>query len=221
MKIIDRKYKDYYDFVQSYGQSHVIYKRLQEGYSILPKNECQKNNQYHLAENEINLDLDVFKYKAFDYSIILLGFCGKIYPCIQTTKNQKFIYSEQDFIKTLSKKDLFYFNQKRYFNYDINSQNIDTFFDIKENQDCFNLFIKVNSPVFIITGSFISIDLQTNCLLKYYDFQKIFEPFKAFQELEMFIGNFLTKTDEFANISDKYKILKRGFNKMSFKKEKQ
>jgi len=217
MKIIDRKYKDYYDFVQRYGQSHVVYKRSQEQYSILPRNKCQKNNQYHLAEDDIGLDLDIFKYKTLDYSIYLLGFCGKIYPGVQTTKNQKFIYSEEDFIRALSKSDLFYFNKKQYYNYDINSQNISSFFDIKENLD---LFIKVNSPIFIITGNFINIKLQTNPLLKYYDFQKIFEPFSAFQNIEQFIGNFLIKTEEPSTISNINRIHKHGFDKYSFRNQK-
>ena len=55
--------------------------------------------------------------------------------------------------------------------------------------------------------------------LNEYQFYKVFDAFRAFQEIQMFIGNVLTGEKKIIDIDDKYKITQHGFDKWSFRKE--
>ena len=49
-------------------------------------------------------------------------------------------------------------------------------------------------------------------------FQTIFEPFTAFQEIEMFLGGVIgSNENNIIEIEDKYRIESHGFNKWSFR----
>src|SRR5208283_3990318 len=61
-----------------------------------------------------------------------------------------------------------------------------------------------------------------NPLLKDYEFYKVFDTYQAFQEIQMFIGGVLgNKEKEIIEVADKYKIAKHGFDKFSFRKDKE
>jgi len=54
------------------------------------------------------------------------------------------------------------------------------------------------------------------------EFFKIVDPFTAFQELSMFIGGIMGgKSPIMIEVADKDRIAKHGFDKFSFRKEKQ
>ena len=51
-------------------------------------------------------------------------------------------------------------------------------------------------------------------------FQKILDPFRAYQELEQWIGGVLTNTEVIPEQTDKNKVTAHGFDKWSFRKHK-
>ena len=57
-------------------------------------------------------------------------------------------------------------------------------------------------------------------ILKDINFQKIVDPFTAYQELEMWLGGVIGQNPEPAEVSDAVKIQQHGFDKWSFRKHK-
>ena len=55
-------------------------------------------------------------------------------------------------------------------------------------------------------------------LLKDYSFQKVLDPYTAFQELDAWIGGVLGQNPQPSEVPDKYKIEQHGFDKHSFRK---
>ncbi len=64
--------------------------------------------------------------------------------------------------------------------------------------------------------------LTVNPRLNQYNFASVVDPYTAFQELSMFIGNNLvdTSTTQPRPISDKLKSETKGFNEWSFRRHK-
>ena len=59
-------------------------------------------------------------------------------------------------------------------------------------------------------------------MLKDYEFYKKFDSFAAFQEIQMFLSGVLgNKENEIIVVSDKDKIAQHGFDKFSFRKDKE
>lgn len=58
-------------------------------------------------------------------------------------------------------------------------------------------------------------------VLKEYNFQKVLDPYTAFQEISMFVGGVLPREGrEMVEVSDKSLVAKHGFDKWSFRKHK-
>jgi hypothetical protein len=83
------------------------------------------------------------------------------------------------------------------------------------------LFIELNCPVFFVYQSYCGNTLLIkNPPLKPFDFQCVLGPEMAFQEIALYIGNFLTKRDNPLQITDnKVLCAAKGFDvKTSFRK---
>jgi hypothetical protein len=52
------------------------------------------------------------------------------------------------------------------------------------------------------------------------EFQKVLDPFTAYQELEMWISGVLGQNPQPLEVSDEVKIQQHGFNEWSFRKHK-
>jgi hypothetical protein len=97
-------------------------------------------------------------------------------------------------------------------------------FNDRFNREKFlNLFIKYNTPIF--TSDYRSSSFRYDCVLlnssnlHTFKFQKVFGPYDAYQELEMFISNVLKLNEPVTvDVNDKTRIKKHGFDKMSFRK---
>ena len=57
-------------------------------------------------------------------------------------------------------------------------------------------------------------------VLKDYNFQKVLDPFTAYQELDQWIGGVLGQNPQPEEVADKYKIQQHGYDKWSFRKHK-
>jgi hypothetical protein len=98
------------------------------------------------------------------------------------------------------------------------------------------IFRELKVPVFVYDGDFgrTTFDKKRrgynnhkpkffiNPLLKNYEFYKVFDTFQAFQEISMFMGGVLGAGEkEITVVADKYKIAQHGFDKYSFRKDKE
>ena len=174
---------------------------------------------------------DVFKY--FDNQLMFVGFCGKIYisvmfdlnealPIKLGGKHQQFCYSTKDFDKIFKKfttksEKKSYIKSKQF-------GNILKFMKTQLSENPVeinnNLFFKYKTPCFVIIPSKwqkLEDKFIISPTLKNYQFTKVFDPYTAFQEIEMFLGGVLGENKEPSTIDDKSMLYKKGFNNMSFK----
>ena len=93
-------------------------------------------------------------------------------------------------------------------------------FEHKTTPELLDLFEQFKTAIWVwrMGNSTIVINERLNL----YSFQKILPPMQAFQELAMYVGSYLTKpVIEEPPISDQIKAEIKGFDKHSFRKEKQ
>ena len=165
-------------------------------------------------------------YKHFE--LFIVGFCGKLYIGAKVTSviahKHRFNDTENvvsyiygiDYIKeTVATyyKDEKYFNNRK----DVHLEYIEAFVNRK---DIMELFYTYKTPQFILYNNSDN-NLHINGNLSEVQFFKVFEPFMAFQEIEMYITGVLGINNKpMVEISDKHKIVGHGFDpKYSFRKE--
>lgn len=224
MRIIS-SFKDYYDSVQIYGQSDSVYIRNPE---------------------EIDCDISWGKFYPYNYEGLLeiderliphaIGFCGKIYYCIQYNKinhgeNKNISHCFYDFdslnefiLTNFNKKQIkTYLNQKVYI-FSTYQNNLKKFF--KENkyadESYKELFFQFRTPIIVKKTKLESTNKFTvfkNSCLSEFEFYKIFSSYQAFQEVSMFIENLGNPEKPIPQPSDDVMRDIKGFDKWSFRKE--
>lgn len=229
MRIISKEH-DYYDSVQAYGHdSSLIYLRKEE--EIVPTRISVWDDI-----NEILSDLDRYitiywsrhDKKELAIDVYVIGFCGKIYPLIRIS-GIDFLYNIEDTNKCLSEKHPKHYQSfvddsigswRRKSKAQTKQKRLEALFKCSGSDKFMNIFIESNAPIFLChrnedrdTAFYLN---PSN--LKNYKFQKIFDPFAAFQELEMFMGSLKSNEPDVASIEDKYRISAHGFDKWSFRK---
>ena len=195
MRIISKD-KDYYDSIQGiYFDKSLIYLRT-------PFEVARKDvKDYKLPKLYLS-DIS----RRLDYGAV--GFCGELYP---------FISSGNPFVKggfhcyysvlELEKKENIQLNKYtrlrliRYFERPLIN---------------FELFLQNRSPIFVYDGE----KVIWNALLRTYEFQKIEDPYQAFQKIRMFMSNLASPEKEMPKIDDKSNLYRHGFDNWSFKKRK-
>lgn len=216
--------KDYYDCVQrhNHGSDDIFYNRFPSEMlttEIVP---------YHLHCRD----------SGFFAKTIIIGFCGKYYPLFQISTisgvndKEKCCYSVEDvqnFAKdTFSKKYFEQFTNQEYGNgfkkgfdkIDIQLKELKTdFFEIAP------LFVMQEDRDWVQQRNSHSwpkrpTKLKFNCMLKDFDFYRIFDCNQAFQELTMWLNNKAVPMKPIPDISDKDMIMAKGFDKFSFRKDK-
>lgn len=222
MKIIS-KYHDYYDSVQGVMfDDDIKYIRTS-------------------VEHELKFRLPFNSVKTF-FNLSIIGFCGKLYPVIICTnlnyqenseiydyiiKNNKkvikrrydimpdtFITYDMDEGFTLARSTRHKLQNKN------NSKHIARLNDFCRELMSLDLFKRYETPIFSIQYSRDNngLVLDTGPELKDFNFQHVFDPYSAYQELVMWIGN--QATNEWPpQITDDIVLRdSKGFDKMSFKK---
>lgn len=217
MRIIST-FKDYYDSVQAYGQDKsLIYLRKKDRIEIKEK-KVQKFLQDLPRGGEIRKKRNSGLTETIYYSGTFIGFCGQFYPCIYfsktTNEEEKIAYSLEQVIEFGADPDYGY-----------------PFYSIKElfnlnNKILNDLFVKYKTPIITFGWEWNDRNgirdwyIETNSSLKDWHFQKIKDPFTAFQEISMFISGVLgTPEKEMIKISDNDMRDKKGFDKWSFRKK--
>jgi len=159
------------------------------------------------------------------YHLMFFGFAGKIYPCINASLNEA---TPSFCFRATSLDDSFYThvtNKRHKYHYtgwrvkDIKNE-ITEIFEYKPEPNVLGLFEKFKTAIWVwkMGNSTIVINERLNL----YEFQKVLPPMQAFQELAMYVGSYLTKpVIEEPPISDKIKAEIKGFDKHSFRKDRQ
>jgi len=237
MRIIS-DFHDYYDSVQKYQDDHgscVFFNRKQQEYNIDRVKDFQKSNLiykiyerfYGFVTRSGLFDLDRAGISLLDkntkknYSKLSIHksfvyFCGKGYRGLEVTKRGYegtnflcHVYSAEDLEKVMDQNDVVYKDKR-------SQQNAVNYFKPVELDQDFLIENKITS--FVINNSQLLINPQ----LKLWEFQKVLDPFSAYQELDMWMSGVLSYPQNIMiEVSNESKIEKGGFDrKISFRHRK-
>jgi hypothetical protein len=212
MKIVSN-FKDYYDSIQAYGADEtLVYKRVEKEEKIeFPQDELLEKYLDGLFSKAIELKREACR-KALgnawrhDITARFLFFCGKVYPYVEATLNKFLTDAEYAKVHPLFQKYL-----------------DDAF---KGTKVPLEFFSKFNSPVLLISrerkenfwGRYVY-TVKSNVSLQKIDFQKTLDPFTCYQELSMYISNFLLEKETIPDWvgDDKVIAKQKGFGEESFR----
>ena len=241
MLIISKK-KDFYDgVVGTMGvDKTIIYNRdtIELENRDIPKTFKGKDSFWGLKYRETPFHelsyVDIkkeCKHVCDEHAHFIIGFCGKLYIGWK-------LYREIDTITHAISTEITY--DTEFMQTILEEKNWHTNLDdsIKYilSYNALPIFRELKVPVFVYDGDFdrTTFDKKRygfnsfkpmffiNPLLKNYEFYKVFDTFQAFQEISMFMGGVLGAGEkEITVVADKYKITQHGFDKYSFRKDKE
>lgn len=223
MKVI-RSFQDYYDgALSTFNEQVPLYIREEMVFNTPKTDEFRKtfdqpHSIYVLPKKDPNA-------KPWDNGPIrqemhpvIIGFCGKVYPVYiildafpgsRIIKPSIACVSPEEIHSTFDKVEASYWWQK--------ATTFDSMNEIVNKPGWYDMFIELETPVFLYTKQkgFIK-----NPCLKDFGFAKLFHPYNAAQEIEMFLNNNLCKNDTppMPVGSDKIIAESKGFDKYSFRK---
>jgi len=214
MRIIGDQ-RDYYDCVQSVAQDR----------SILYVRRPEEDKQFEWPFPYIFTS----HWGGHTVDVMVVGFCGKIYPLLKITKNvvagqPHFCYSLAD-VDKLVDAELPAKIQKTYYGRGLakwrrgTRKTFGQFFDeCQRKQNDFSEMFD-NHPVFVAKfWTKRKSRIHYDCLLNAYNFERVFDPYTAFQDLSMYMGNKAQPEKVMPVIPDDLKIHSRGFDKWSFRR---
>jgi hypothetical protein len=236
MRIIANKH-DYYDPIQKQGQDRTIIYNRKESEIVYHKDPGQKwKDNYPFAK--LYSSFAWGSHRNLYVEEFTIGFVGKIYPLIAlgyrsggpltTISRIKLCYqlSEIDeYVKeNLPAKDVDKFNDKKY-NPIWSNGSRDIFVKFfewhRQNHNKFDqYFVDNKSPIFVGMTSDHERVVKFNCLLKDFQFYRVFDAYSAFQEIQMWMSNQAVPLKPIPKISDKDMVTAKGFDKYSFRKDK-
>ena len=137
------------------------------------------------------------------------SFLGGRNASIQKEKNK---YARRATTNIISKKTSNFFLKIIYF---ITRKKIN-------EQEWLEPFVHFKSPILVFTFHEKDNIIFVNSNLIRYEFQKVIDPYTAWQELNMFLGGVIPRQiPETVDIKDKDRIAGHGFDKWSFRKHKE
>jgi len=246
LRIIDSRH-DYYDGVQKQGQDRtLIFNRKFEDeiFGIKELSIPLFHNCYITIKMRNNLNIDEFfiifcgKY----YRGIRLSFSFMIenYKMVEVHPKTliSFHYTKESFLKKLESynikeekiKELFiHWKWLEKISFRRKEDSYDTILDnifLENGSEKYKRYVVENKiPILLGEPPISRLDrsingiFTKNPMLKDYEFFKVMDAQTAFQELSMFIGGVLPRTENpIVNISDKDMLIKKGFDKWSFRK---
>ena len=166
-----------------------------------------------------------------EHAHFIIGFCGKLYigwklyreidPITHAISTE--ITYDTEYMQSILEEKSWHNNLNDNINYVL-------------SYNALPMFRELKAPVFVYDGDFerktfdkkrsiynsMKPKFFINPLLKNYEFYKVFDTFQAFQEVSMFMGGVLGANEkEITVVADKYKIAQHGFDKFSFRKDKE
>jgi hypothetical protein len=218
MRIVS-KFKDYYDVGMGLGyDSSITYIRetkvIEEGWA---------RSRYRSRH-----------YDPYCLSLVRIGFCGKEYcaywlqKCIDGVDHESFCYDIDDVDKFVnqywpSKERDFYYEERRSYRrgklFQLRRSYKEDLAKYNEKQLHTKIFQEHNVPIFVASGNG---RIETNCLLRKYQFYKVFDAYSAYQEISMYVGGVLkAPVNPVPEVPDEIMRDIKGFDKWSFRKEPQ
>jgi hypothetical protein len=216
---IHSDFRDYYDIGLSVGADPLLhYNRKQRWF-------CPSELKTKLPADTLSkVRYSPPDERRFGVERVLIGFCGTVYPCIRRLRGERDIenlYSPERldvvfpfkapswgrmgegwvraYRKTQRERALFLANRFR----------LDA------------LFLEIDAPIFVAqiarNRRFNEVEIVANAMLKPFEFAKAVDPFNAFQQVSMYLGNELVRRDEPDTIADEYRIAMHGYDKHSFR----
>lgn len=200
-------YKDYYDVIEQGSDGNIIFKRNVHEFDIL--NDLKVLKDYMIINNVITPILKTngkLGYGREFHKFLIIGFCGQVFPLVKVDNNYLYGKNEiNDFIKKYDSLPIY--PSLNFFKYGLD----EVVNEIKKK----DYFVNHNCSHFLIDENI----LITNPNLSNFKFQKIKDPFTAFNEIESFISERLIGRMESPELDDKGKIVSKGFDlKTSFRK---
>lgn len=173
----------------------------------------------------------------------IIGFCGQIYPHIvvsprfETTDSKRIVCHTidqvKDAVRILFKDDVYDSfitpeRKKRFWKR--NRWNLYSYDDLRKFMEAFGnhdaIFEEHKAPIFVIHRYFYpwykqnyGNEVTINATLKDYEFQRVFDPYQAFQKIAQYLGNMAFPNKPIPEISDEIMAEIKGFDKWSFRKE--
>ena len=164
-------------------------------------------------------------------------FCGVLYRGIQISESSSKVtfFSEKsatDYLESLG-IDIFrgsdrefstrFYKDPEFRSHTIKHSYLKTLFSVVSDQKFIDLAINLKSPIItIIEFSSQRIIVTKNGSLKAFDFYRVMDTYKTYQELDMFLGGILAPENKpIIKIEDKFRIAEHGFDKWSFRKQSQ
>lgn len=205
MKIIS-SHKDYYDSCM-----HTV--GIDEHIKYIRENVKIEITDLDLKELYLPNTSTFFFRLDTKYYFNILGIAGKLYPILiirEYNKPAKHIYDIDEIKKQFDNcfKDRWW-------------HNFDKFISQLNNSVILNIFYKYNTATFLLSVNVERISLELEPILKDLETFKILHTYTIYQELSMFISERLNNEINGSTLTDKEKIISKGFDlKKSFRKEK-
>lgn len=234
MKIISN-FHDYYDVMRTHDTDKLhIYTRKTEVVELKypkqfrydrPKTLPCDASLFAYEQGQLHTNIPIFRYEMF-----IIGFCGKFYFGF------KYYYNSVNHsqIKYVNEKQMISIYEKisggkkakGYWHKNYVDE-IKTMYSTDNTRLLVPLFQEYKTPVFVLQYhkdkkyNGYNHELVINPCLKDYEFYQVFVPYNAYQEIQMYVGNYLVEDPNKAwPISDKLKAQSKGFDKYSFRKDK-
>lgn len=237
MRVIS-DFHDYYDCVQGMGQDlNTLY--------IRKKEEVNLGNEFPFPTFWCRTQTWPKWTVTFHETIV--GFCGKIYPILEVTANNRwddsvFCYSVEDVDAVVEanyrdkqiesyrwkaeRKGRNHWRRRRHYQHwphDQRRQNVEKFFaECEEKKDAYKeMFLEHRCPIFVARyGGRSNNSITYNDKLKSLGFVRVFDPYTAFQEVYCYVTGLAVPFKEIPEVSDADLIVAKGFDpKWSFRKE--
>lgn len=241
MRIIS-KFHDYYDVGMKYGVDNaVVYNReereiLSHEFDFIFKRTKIDNFRAGLWVNSypdmcyILFCGKIYPFISFlRYNIYLKKFDSIYKPLYSLTAYEDFLNSKYEnddsSYRYWSKydhenlKELYNIKPSKYLITMFTRKAMEMFYDIRSkkiDEKIVEINIKFNSPIlFISRRKTTDIYGIVNPRLADYQFMKVIDPISAYQELQMFMSNFMFKEKEIIQLNDTMRLEKHGFDKRS------
>lgn len=207
---IESDFHDYYDSLQSLtpGDPDVWHREM---------DDIQLERTKGIKELPYCLDVKIGK-NSYKIDTFVVLFCGKLCLGVGYSAdygNTYYAYGKENIIAALGEE---VFN--KLFKGSFSTFSWKQLEEHFTEQECLKYHLKYNSPIILIERSSYQTILRINPQLKKWHFQKVVDPYTAFQEIDMFRNSALKANERpMVSISDKDKIHKHGFDKWSFRKQ--
>lgn len=220
MRIIS-DFHDYYDIGLSYGiDPKCIYNRKEIELAI--NEETNTELARFLYKDRLIVSLARAYYLEPVPTVIL--FCGKLFInwqiCDKNNPDKSINIYDKDYITNYFIEHRPGYYSKKYWPIDIR-KNMEKRYNLLDRLNSSTELIQINrsinAPIALLEYHSKFTTVIINPQLSKYDFQKIYDPYTAFQELSLFIPAYLKNEPETIDISDKDKAKQHGYNKHSFR----